>query len=1044
MNTRAFFYLLLFFSPLSSHAQGQQSLWFHHLGKEDGLLNTTINSIFQDSEGFTWIGTESGLNRYDGYTLASYLPDASDPRALSGGRITGGFFEDSEKNIWFCTDVSIQCYVRQYDYFESYQVRDNRKLEIKSGYKAIYLESDSLLWLEADSRNIYWFNIHTHQYADTAVAKTIFDIDVFPGVKEDGRMEYLFSVDGSKSPGLEVFKLDPSKNAIHSFVKFRGDDPNLPALNIHSVCFEQNTAVWLSANSGIYRWNMSSGAGELQQFPTNNFQAKRIAPGDDNHFWVTESRTGLSIIDKSRGELESINGRLVNDPTFGINHLMYDLYNDPMGNIWIRAFEEGLIYVHPDKTKFRSIPKFPGINGATNYSFRTMIQGADHQIWCSTFTNGIFLLDKNGNLLRHYHPGHSQYNSIPSAQINHMLLDRNQRLWAATEKGVSYFEPASESFIPITDEKGGNVDYIVYLFELRNGDIIASSLQRGIFKIVEKENTWRLQQIYAPDGETDFFTTIYEDRQGSIYISRKLSEVIIFDYSKGSLKPVTSLPINGYINGFHEDEDEKILWIATSSGLVKLEKTDIKKPPYTFTNREGLQSNEIQSLILGKDQNLWMGTSGGISRFNRDSSQFVNFSLADGLQSRQFNNLAVLGHEDGALWFGGDNGITIVDPARVKFLETKPKIQITEILVNDQVFDNLFDANTQSTNPSTIHNLVRSFRENTLSFSFVAIDYSDPAGTQLEYQMEKVDKSWVRLKKGEPGFARYANLSPNTYTFRIRAANSDGLWSSEEKVLSITITPPWYQTWWARSLFALLFALALYALYRYRINQIRKAEAFKRKEAEYKQLVAENETAVLRLQMNPHFIFNSMNSISSYILQKDIDTANDYLNRFAKLMRMILKFAEKPFLSVSQELELLEQYLNTEAMRFEDKIDYEFKVADDLDPDEVILPTMILQPFIENAIWHGLATKEGAKKISIGFEQEAGQLICSVQDNGIGRAAAQGKAPSHESKAISITRRRLSILEEMEGASTSLEIIDLKDEAGSPAGTRVVICLPLL
>lgn len=199
--------------------------------------------------------------------------------------------------------------------------------------------------------------------------------------------------------------------------------------------------------------------------------------------------------------------------------------------------------------------------------------------------------------------------------------------------------------------------------------------------------------------------------------------------------------------------------------------------------------------------------------------------------------------------------------------------------------------------------------------------------------------------------------------------------------------------------------------------------------------------------MNPHFIFNSMNSISSYILQKDIDTANDYLNRFARLMRMILKFAEKPFLSVSEELELLEQYLNTEAMRFEDKVDYEFVVSEDLDPDEVILPTMILQPFIENAIWHGLADKPGPKKITIGLKLQNNQLVCSVQDNGIGRAAAGQRketSPAHESKAIAITRRRLDILDQRNGAATDLQITDLKDETGRPSGTKVTIRLPVL
>jgi len=168
-------------------------------------------------------------------------------------------------------------------------------------------------------------------------------------------------------------------------------------------------------------------------------------------------------------------------------------------------------------------------------------------------------------------------------------------------------------------------------------------------------------------------------------------------------------------------------------------------------------------------------------------------------------------------------------------------------------------------------------------------------------------------------FARYANLAPGDYTFEVDATNSDGIWSNNPAQLDITILPPWYQTWWARTLAALAISGIVYLIYRNRVQQIQKEANFKRKEAEYKQLAAETETAVLRLQMNPHFIFNSMNSISSYLLQKDIETANDYLGRFAKLMRKILIVAEEPYLPLYDEIELLEQYMQAEAMRFEEK-----------------------------------------------------------------------------------------------------------------------------
>jgi LytS/YehU family sensor histidine kinase len=294
----------------------------------------------------------------------------------------------------------------------------------------------------------------------------------------------------------------------------------------------------------------------------------------------------------------------------------------------------------------------------------------------------------------------------------------------------------------------------------------------------------------------------------------------------------------------------------------------------------------------------------------------------------------------------------------------------------------------------------------------------------------------------------------NTLSFEVKSYKPDGYPSEESSKIKMTIDSRWHRILWANTLIFFAFVGLIYGYLRYRFNQIRKEEAFKRKEAEfrqkeaeYKQLVAETETALLRLQMNPHFIFNCMNSINSYILQKEVDTACDYLHHFARLMRMILNFSEKPFISVSDEIELLELYLQTEAMRFNGKFTFSFELKNGLDPDEYVIPTMILQPLVENAIQHGLSNKkEGKGHIRISLWKENESLLCSVEDNGIGRAAScqiSQKTKMHESKALAIIEHRLQLLEKKKGVSASFEIIDLVDASRKIAGTKVLLRFPL-
>ena len=332
--------------------------------------------------------------------------------------------------------------------------------------------------------------------------------------------------------------------------------------------------------------------------------------------------------------------------------------------------------------------------------------------------------------------------------------------------------------------------------------------------------------------------------------------------------------------------------------------------------------------------------------------------------------------------------------------------------------------------------------ENDLTFEFVGLQFGNPAQNRYRYRLDPYDEAWVHAGSRHP--ARYTSLRPGKYTFRVAAANSDGVWNEQGKFVHLNILYPWWSTWWFRILTILGLALAAYSIYRYRISQIRREAgtrvAFERK-------LADEKLSALKAQMNPHFIFNCLNSIEHYIIKNDRKKASEYLGNFSRLMRLTLQSSRVSFVPLNEELEALRLYLKMESLRFTGNFDYEIKVDDQIDSGALEVPPMLIQPFVENAILHGLMHKKGDGKVSISIQQADNHLLCLVEDNGIGRTRARelsaGRSSNRRSFGMQITEDRIRMINELYDAEADVEVVDLFDAEGAAVGTRVVLCLPL-
>ncbi len=388
----------------------------------------------------------------------------------------------------------------------------------------------------------------------------------------------------------------------------------------------------------------------------------------------------------------------------------------------------------------------------------------------------------------------------------------------------------------------------------------------------------------------------------------------------------------------------------------------------------------------------------------------------------------------------------VIDPYAIASNTLKPVPRIVDFMIAGQPAQ-LDSAIEFKKNISLQHD------QNFFSIAFSSNNLINEQANRYRYFLQGVDKGWVDA--GTRNIAYYTALPPGKYPFFVQAANNDGVWGDKKEMLTIFIIPAWYQTWWAKLLLALIIMFIIYVVYHQRLNAARAKSIAAEKEAELKQLkaefdkqIAETEMAALRAQMNPHFIFNVLNSINRFILKNDSEAASEYLSQFARLIRMILENSKSPRISLANDLEALRIYIEMEKLRFLNKFSYLIEVDQKIDNQFTEVPPLLLQPYVENAIWHGLMQKDQPGNLLIKIIQIKEDLIkVMIEDDGIGREKStelkSKTAVAHKSFGLQISKDRIQIVNKMYGLNTQVEVEDLFDKNKNACGTRINLLIPV-
>jgi len=1005
-------------SPTGASANGglagvqdtQGYMWFAHVGvhRYDGykytsyfndpvnpnsLANDWVEALCADRNGFIWIGTRlSGLDRLDPTTghFTHFRHDPKNSNSISSDTIRA-LLEDREGILWIGTDSGLNKYDPKTGIFQHYNHKPNDPYSLSCNHVfKLYEDRQGALWVGTGS---IWHG-------------------------EGGETD---------EGGLNRFDKNTGK-----FIRYLHEPGNPHSLinnKVRAIFEDSRGTFWIgTAGDGLHTMNRTNGTFERHPYDpshpeklSRSAQKKNLA--EDVITFITEDVTGAIWIGTFNNGVNHYDPKInkteyypgFKDSVSGVQISFASwACNSKDGMLWI-GYWEGIFRINPLQ---KSIPYFN-----TGIAINSIVADTSGALWYVTskgYVRGEGLVRKDRST------GAEQiFVHEPTSPV---YEDRHGVLWVATEKGLNCFDQSTGTFVSCGSNFGKYGIYFIY--EDRHGAVWMGTYKNKGLILLNRQNGSFKYYLYNPEDTTSYannsVSCIYEDGSGNLWLGTLYNGLKRFQSRTEKFQ--------SFLQGasvFSLCRDSKgILWVGTAAGLYQSNSSLDSFSRFSDPNSVLPENIMVNGLLEDNQGALWINASDGIYRLNPSRSEIVNYSRHGGQFT--YGPLGCYKGKNGELFFGAPNGYYAFFPEHLVTNSKPPQIVIKEFKLADNPVTPGEESPLKKPLSETKEIRLR-YNQNVFSFDFAGIHYGNPEENQHLFMLAGLDNIWH--KAGEEKTAYYYNVPPGHYVFRIKAANSDGVWA--EKAIMVVIDPPWWRSWWAYLLFALLSGTLIYAFILYRVNKIRVQHEI----ILQKHRAAELETQALRAQMNPHFIFNCLNAINGFILVNDSEVAADYLTKFSRLIRMVLNNSQHKLISLDEELETLGLYLHMESLRFKDNFSYKVNCDDTIDASSIFIPPMLLQPFIENAIWHGLVHKDGNGELLIDLRFEENILYCTITDNGVGRKkAALLKSKSSEknkSMGLKITRDRMALMSRDLNGQCFFEINDLEDEWGNATGTSV-------
>ncbi|QEC54577.1 ligand-binding sensor domain-containing protein [Flavisolibacter ginsenosidimutans] len=1017
--------------PVFTNAQPLARYTVKHIDQRNGLLHNTVYAITQDKKGFIWVATDNGLQRYDGLR-----------------------FENFNKGLEPIINTGV--------------------------IKYIYPDDHNNLWLAGD--RLARLNLATHQ-------ATLFSTEEIAGRPLFNQVDYSDSAKRTwRMTDFGLFFPGEINDPLKPLSIFTPHQQTVLGHNVYAD--PQRQCVWVPTWAGLMMFDQASKQIYTPSFNPQGNKVLKALRGQtisalfvdrNDNIWASTWERRLFYFDAKTQRLKQYflgMKRKVKTSSKGVPETgtAVCIFQDSHGTVWVGTDFTGLLHYNSTDDAFEQAPLQNNESSTLQPYSKILCMNEDREgnLWIGT-EKGLCIFNPYRQFFQRIAHEENRLSSLPPFEITSAFRASNGSLYIATWGGGFSIYDSLLSFKKTIKPTGDRDFALTWSFAEGDDKIIWVGAQHGTLHLYNP-GTGQVKTIVPSQMDKSTIRSIVKDEEGNLWFALHSGNIVEWEKASGLFKkcatPVFALkvPLKKIYAGYGQD-----LWCSTDSGLLRFNKAE-----HRFTNIYRLTgdaccsncSNEIHGIeqaskrsfyigtahcgvflfdteigkysrlkslsaldrtsiyALKKDehQNLWISTDYHLYQLEAVTGKLIKYAFDAGLLTGSFAQYDFLSLQNGQWLSSTPAEVVLFTPSLLKEDKAVKKVLITNFHTADQPL--VVDSMLASGQPVRLQS-----SQNFITIEFTTNTYSNVQEQSFFYRLKGVDKEWV---KGDVnGVATYTNLTPGDYLFSVRADDKTN--ADSEAQVKIIITPPFYLTWWFKTLLILLVVLTTYLIISRRIKSIRY-------EADLKRKIAETEMAALRSQMNPHFIFNCLGAIDNLMQTGQADKATTYLSRFAKLIRSVLESSKSNLVPFYKDFETLKLYVELEQFRSGNKFSFCLAADEELLNGDYKVPPLIVQPFVENAIQHGLFNKlEGERRITIKAVLNGSAIQYIVSDNGVGRAKAveikERNKPGQKAYGIEITTERIRMHNRVKDNDDIL-ISDVHNDEGD-TGTEVVVNLKI-